>query len=222
MGIFAITLIIGAASLAMAGVPDVDNCLATRTYTGPEKLVVFVVPGGDVNAGLDVAVQWVDQVVYPAPGIPQTIHDGTILVTVLDGAEPPQPCQIYPFEDMWLSCVGLGVESGLTPCIGGANADYSTLADGTTQFSNPISGGGYSTGPTSVVINGNAIPQTVDISYNSPDMNGDLVVDGIDFQTFASHYTDAGEFMTDLYHDGRVDGVDFQKFVSWYLANCSD
>ena len=221
MGIFAITLIIGAASLAMAGIPDVDNCLATRAYTGIEKLVVFVVPGGDAFAGMDLAVQWVDPVVYPAPGIPQTIQDGTIMVTVYDGAEPPQVVAIYPFVDIWLSCVGLGEESGLAPCVGECVADYATLADGTTVFKDPLSAGGYSSGPTTVVINGNAILQTVDVSYNSPDINGDLVVDGKDFQLFAANYAANSAYLADLYHDGTVNGIDFQKFVSWYLTDCN-
>lgn len=220
MGIFVITLIIGAASLAMAGVPDADNCLATRAYTGTEKLVVFVVPGGDVDSPLNTAVQWVDPVPWGSPGIAQTTQDGTITVTVFDGAEPPQLVQIYPSEDIWLQSVGMTGETGLSPCFGGNTADYSTLADGTTQFQLPLSAGGYSTNATTVVINGNAVPQTVDISWNSADINGDLVVDGKDFQLFAGHYGAASDYQADLYFDGTVNGIDFQRFVSWYLVDC--
>lgn len=235
MGIFAITLIIGAASLAMAGVPEVTNCTASRAYTGPEKLIVRVVPSGDAFAPIDEAVVYVaPQPNPPGTGATQTIVDGTISVYVYDGTvnpSPPhgQPIANYPAEDMWLACPGIGLEPGMVPCLGGASADAPTDGAGLALFANPISGGGFSTGPTTVIINGNPVPGTVDVSYNSPDTNGDLVINGIDLQAFTADFYGYAQvpapstynFRSDFYFDGVVTGADLQNFASHFGKTCN-
>ena len=77
MGIFTITLIVGAASLAMAGVPDVTQCTATRAYTGPEFCVLFNVPDGNGNAFTD------------AVKVGGGVADATITLIVKDGGGVP-------------------------------------------------------------------------------------------------------------------------------------
>ncbi len=218
MGIFAITLIIGAASLAMAGVPDVENCTSSRAYTGPEKLMLLVVPGGFADATFETA--WVF-ITPNGSAQPQVTQDATISVTVKDGALPvPQIIELYPFEDIWLVCPGVGAELGLMPCAGGNSADFATDEIGYTEFNNPVTGGGQSTGATSVVINGNALPNTVDVGYLSPDINGDGLVDLVDFQQFVVDFTGTYNFQSDYFYDGVVDLIDFQKFASWFAWGC--
>ena len=50
VGIFAITLMIGAASFATAGVPDLVESTAVRAYVGPEQAVMFNIPNGGGSA----------------------------------------------------------------------------------------------------------------------------------------------------------------------------
>jgi hypothetical protein len=229
MGIFAITLIIGAASLAMAGVPDVNNCTATRAYTGPEKLVVEVVPGGSADNPIDEAVVFVPaQPNPPGTGVTQTIQDGTITVTVMDGAVPPVAIVNYPRQDVWLVNTGNPGEAGLLPCTGGATADDETDVNGVTEFRNPVSGGGYTTALTTVIINGNAVPGTINLSFNSPDSNGDGFINGIDLQAFSADFygyalvppPSTYNFRGDLFFDGVVTGADLQNFASHFGKTC--
>ena len=97
MGIFAITLIVCSASLAMAGIPDAGECDSSRIDQGGVKAIVFVAPGSEADAPFDEAVE--DGHPYPAP---QVIIDATIEVTVRDGAGVE--IANYPNEDIWIEC----------------------------------------------------------------------------------------------------------------------
>lgn len=218
MGIFAITLIICAASFAMAGVPDVNNCTATTAYPGG-PVVIEVVQGGWVDFSFDQAVVKADPL---APA--RVVVDATVTVTVHDGAATPpggNPIVNYPRQDVWLVNTGNAGEPGLVPCVGGNIADLETDAAGQTEFRLPISGGGYSTGLSTVIINGDAVAGSMDIGFNSPDSNGDLLTNGIDLQAFSAAYFNAVyDYTIDLYHTGTENGADLQNFAAHYGKLC--
>lgn len=222
MGIFAITLIVCSASLAMAGIPDANECDSNREDQGGVKAVVFIAPGSEADAPFDEAVQ--DNNPYPAP---QIIIDATINVYVNDSAGVA--IANYPNEDIWIenpvapNPVGdPDVAVGLIACTGGAIADQSTDVFGWTLFQNPKFGGGQSYGPTRVVVNGNGLPNTVDVSFNSTDINGDGVVNLIDLQTFTADFFSAPtyHFRSDFFYDQIVNLIDLPVMARTYGSIC--
>jgi len=229
MGIVLITLIIGVASLAMAGVPAVTNCTVTRTDVTGVKAVIFVAPGADAEARLDVAYAWLNY-----PNVPVTtvedppgsgiwvvpMLDATIEVIVMDGSSTPEVIKNYPRASITLVNAAPSGGSGLFPCSGGNIADYDTGDAGDTQFQNPLSAGGWSLDNTSVAINGNVIPGSVNVNFNSSDSNGDGILDGVDVQAFASDYfayPGVYNFKSDLNFDGILNGADLTKFTTFYF-----
>jgi hypothetical protein len=222
MGIFAITLIVCSASLAMAGIPDVTQCDATREDTGGVKAVLLITPGAAADHPFTAAVE--DGNPYPAP---QVNIDATINVTVRDGAGAV--IVNYPAEDIWIECpAGANppgdpdTHVGLSACIGGAVADQSTDVNGETFFQAPKFAGGQSYGQTRVVINGNGLANTVDVSYVSPDINGDGVVNLIDLQAFTADYFDVVDyhFRSDFYYDQIVNLLDLPEMARYYGSIC--
>jgi len=200
MGIFAITLIVCAASLATAGVPDVAQCSATVNHAG--FAVLFNVPNGNGN-DFTAAVN--------AGGV----TDATITVTVNDGI--PAPIANYPFEDVWIQ----SMDDGMVACVGAATADASTDAFGVTQFQNPLQAGGWSLADTKVFINGLGVPGTVGIGYNSPDIDGSGAVNLTDVQTFASDFFDVSyNFRSDLFFDASVNLSDLPLLAASIGASC--
>jgi hypothetical protein len=197
MGIFAITLIVCAASLATAGVPDVTKCSATSGHAG--FAVLMNVPNGNGNP-------------FTAAG--PGITDATISVVVNDGT--PVAIANYPFEDIWLE----SVDGGMIACTGGATADASTDAAGMTQFQTPLQAGGWSMANARVVINGNAIPGTVSLGFNSPDIDGSGAVNLTDVQLFAGDFFGAYSFRSDLFYDSVVNLSDLPLLAAAIGAAC--
>ena len=203
MGIFTITLIVGAASLAMAGVPDVNQCETDRAYQGAEYAVVRCLPNGGGEPFTAAVAQG------------GGVVDATISVIVKDGAGVP--IVFYPFEDIWLE----SADAGMVACAGGANANGSTDANGYTEWVNPLRAGGSSFGSTQVVINGNAVPQALAVGYNSADLDGSGVVNLSDVQFFATdYYAISYVFRSDLFYDGIVNLSDIPYMASGYGASC--
>ncbi|MEN8005541.1 MAG: hypothetical protein ABFS42_00915 [Candidatus Krumholzibacteriota bacterium] len=200
MGIFAITLIVCAASLATAGVPDVTQCTATSGHAG--FAVLMSVPNGNGNP-FTLASDGVGNV------------DATITVVVNDAT--PAPIANYPFEDIWL----ISVDGGMAACVGGATADASTDALGVTEFQTPLQAGGWSTSDSRVIINGNAIPGDVSLGHNSPDLDGSGAVNLTDVQIFAGDFFDvAYNFRSDLFFDAVVNLSDLPLLAAAVGATC--
>jgi len=203
MGILTITLIIGAASLAMAGVPDVTQCTATRAYVGPEFCVLLNVPDGNGAAFTD------------AVKVGGGVVDATITLIVKDGAGVA--IANYPFEDAWIE----SVDGGMVACVGGATADASTDVNGMTQFQTPLQAGGSSLADTRVLINGNALANTIGVGYNSPDLDASGAVNLTDVQIFATDFFDVSyKFRSDLFFDNVVNLSDLPVLASTVGAAC--
>ena len=122
MGLFVCALIIGAASFATAGIPDLDESTATIA-TSSEIISLFSLPDG------------LGKNLTECRGLTLGDVDGTITVTLKDANGDVIPG--YPFEDIWLAA------DGFAPCVGGAAADGNTDVDGITTFSFTLNAGGH-------------------------------------------------------------------------------
>ena len=203
MGVLMITLIVGAASLAMAGVPDVTQCSASRAYTGPERTVLFNVPDGNGNAFTE------------AVKVGGGVADATITIIIRDGAGVP--VVNFPFEDTWIE----SVDGGMVACTGGATSDVSTDVDGMTQLQTPLQAGGASLTDTRIIINNNALANTLPISYNSSDLDGSGAVNLTDVQLFAGDFFDVSYmFRSDLFFDNVVNLSDLPLLAATIGASC--
>ena len=166
--------IVGMASLAVAGIPDLSNSTAS-TAAGVLTVSVETLPTGD-GRPLNAA-----RTSNGTPGNTALI-DATITLIVRDGNG--DPIYLYPSEDLWLQTTA----GGLKLCPGGSVADFSTDVNGRTSFSRALFGGGHSeTEQTVVVINGSPlVGSNMNIRFNSPDISGDLKVDLTDTVTYAA------------------------------------
>jgi hypothetical protein len=173
-------------------------------YQGPETLTLFVVPDGSGDS--------FDQATLPIGGT----EDATITVLIVDAGGVP--IASFPAEDIWLE----SEDNGLIPCIGGTIADANTGADGTTQWLNPVLGGGHSQALTVVLVNGALLESTsgVRLSFNSPDINGDRTVNLSDVQLFSVDFFSGDNFRSDFYRDGIVNLSDLAMLAQTAGANC--
>jgi hypothetical protein len=204
MGIFACALIIGAASFATAGVPDLGLSTAT-TYAGPGTPVMFNLPNGGgvsfTNASL----------------VGQTGIDATINLTLLDGGMVP--VVNFPFEDLWLE----SLDGGMKYCTGGTVADANTDALGQTTWTVPVLAGGASQAVTLVMVNGAALTSNAGLalSHNSADINGDGKVNLTDVPLFAGDvFGGLHPFRSDFQYDGLVNLSDVVKLAQGVGAEC--
>jgi hypothetical protein len=182
----------------------IDNCYATIAADEPASLYSLPDFGGD---SLDNAYA------YSADRI-----DATITVYVLDMVG--NPIQYYPLEDIWLD--GAGGE--FVFCPGGTVADYATDENGVTTISGPFAAGG-SVHPADhgmvVLLNGSALYQPpFALGGNSPDINGDLVVNLSDAVMFAQDYGVVYRYRNDFNWDGIVNLSDVVFLVQGLGATC--
>jgi hypothetical protein len=200
------TLILGVASFATAGVPDLDNSEAAySTYAGGSALTLFNLPSGGGSAF--TACQEPDG----------TIVDGTIEVVIRDGNN--DIIAGFPGEDIWLA----SVDGGMVPCVGGAGADGDTDADGVTDWVNPLNAGGSSLANCAVMVSGDALTSTGSLfalHFNSADMNGDGTVNLADVGSFSGIFFGAYDFSADFYADGALNLSDVGRLATGVGGSC--
>lgn len=128
----------------------------------------------------------------------------------------------YPAEDIWME----PVTGDLAWCSGGNHADANTAAGGYTTFHRALQGGGWSQAGVMILASGDMIPITphsndyvLDLRINSPDNNGDLVVDLSDISVFGQDLT-SYHFRSDFDHNGTVDLQDISLFSGWVGDRC--
>lgn len=197
------SLLILLTALPAVAQPDLTLSTCSRAYVGPETAVLFNLPDGGGSAFTEASIGGI------------TV-DATITLTVLNAAG--DPVTNYPSEDLWLESVG----GGMMVCPGGANADSNTDAFGQTSWVNPLFAGGYSQELTQVYINGAPLQSSAGllISYNSPDINGDLVVNLLDLVLFAQDFFGAGGFRSDLYFDNVLNLSDIARLGQNIGVSC--
>jgi len=197
MGVIAITLLIGAASFATAGVPDLSN--STASTAGGAGNVLFNLPNGGGSAFVDASN-----------------GDATITLTLLDGLMAP--VENYSAVDVWL-------ESGngtMFACTGGTTADFITNASGVTAWVNPLNAGGWDqTGGTVVSVAGAYLAgAAMDLNHNSADITGDGAVNLTDVPEFAGDFYGAYAFRSDFVFDGVVNLSDVVRLAQALGATC--
>ncbi len=189
---------------AMAGIGPCDYSTAEMAYVGSETVVMMVLPDGSGTP-------------FSAARIMGSEIDATITLHLLDCAGVPVPN--YPAEDMWLE----STDGGLSICAGGASADASTDANGDAFWVQPLHGGGSSQALTLVMVNGMALTTSAGLpmSFNSPDLNGDRVVNLTDVPMFAGDfYGSVYMFRSDFYFDGWVNLSDVVQMAQGLGASC--
>jgi len=188
-----------------AQIPPPNNSFATAATEEPVS--VFSRPDGG-GFGLDEC--WLQG--------SNTRIDATITVTVLDGWM--DPVVNYPAEDIW---IWSNVIANFIACPNGTIADHNTNSSGQTTFSLPLLAGGH--GFEAVVfLNGNPLWQSpfANFSFNSPDMNGDLVVNLTDIVFFAQIF-EGGlgyDYSADFTYDQVVNLSDIVYMAQAIGASC--
>jgi len=178
---------------------------AEMNFSGPEMATVMVVPDG---SGTPLSAASL------ANG---AIIDATITLYVNDCYD--QPIAAFPREDMWLE----SLDQGLISCVGGSIADANTDADGVTTWSRPLQAGGASQTACAIFINGSAVmyPSSLPLQFNSPDINGDGLINLTDVSLLAGdYYSSTYQFRSDFARDGNINLSDLAKFVPALGANC--
>jgi len=194
-------VVFGFASVAMAGIPNLDN--STAVTAASQNVSVLVCPACDGDR-LDNAQK-----------CDGTRTDATITLTVLDINY--DPVVGYPAVDMWL------VANGMCLCTNGSIADGPTNVAGQTTFSGTLCAGGCSDDSSmNVYINpyGVLTQAGLDIWVNSPDMDCNLIVDLTDVVLFATAYYGVYDYCADFYCDGAVDLSDVVVFSTHYSHAC--
>lgn len=201
--LFAVTLI-GQPCLAISGVPDLYTSEAFIAYDGPGVPSLLVIPDGSGNRFTEA---------HDEQG---NVVDATITLFLRDGGGIP--IANYPFEDLWLE----SMDGGLVSCIGGTTADENTDIQGVTQWANPLFAGGFSHGPVLVFISGSALGSNpgLPLKFNSPDVNGDLLVNLQDISILAADYFSSYNFRCDLNGDSYLNLQDLPIFAEHIGAQC--
>jgi len=153
-----------------------------------------------------------------------SVVDATIRVRLVDSWL--NPIANFPFEDMWLQ---FELDGGTaTGCLSyGGNyeggvflADASTDVDGWTEFALPLRGGGWTEGPVWIYLNGGPAMDpdfmtwpALPLRANSPDLNGDLLVNLSDFAPFTGDLFSVYHYRSDLMWDGVLDLSDVVLFT---------
>lgn len=190
--------------LAQSGIPDLSHCVAYIAYDGPGTASLLVVPDGDGNPFTEA---------HDEEG---NVVDATITLIMLDNMDVP--IAHYPFEDCWLESIG----GGLVACPGGTTADANSDVNGMMEWVNPMFAGGFSEELVQVYINGSALDTSpgFPLKFNSPDSNGDGIVNLNDVAFFVTRFFSSYHFSCDFNGDGVINLVDVAIFTSHLGAQC--
>ena len=196
-----ILFISGSALFGLAGSSAADwewDCSTVSAASVPVSVVTF--PDGN-GMRLD------DCYIFGGARI-----DATITLQLLDLSG--DPVAGYPASEMWLE----STSGAMVLCPGGSIADHDTDQNGETTFSGPIQGGGSfdpDNGDRMQVVGvWNCIyPLELEVYSNSPDMNGDLVVDLSDVVIFAEYFYGTYDYAADFHWDGLINLSDLVWLV---------
>ncbi len=184
---------------------------------GSPPVSMFLVPNG---SGTPLAN------CFAFGGIPTNV---TILVTLVDAAG----LRVTNY-----AAGGVRLEEMQTPLSWCANSWYPpplhapNLADGPSDaigqstFSLSYHGGGYVQGPTMVwVLEATGvwmpIPMPLNVSFNSPDINGDLIINLTDISFFATDYFGAVYmYRSDFNYDGIINLTDLSMLAQTLGVSC--
>lgn len=147
------------------------------------------------------------------------LTDATIIVRLITLGGNPIPN--FPHEDVWLETDN----DQQYFCPGGSCADGPSTVYGEMTFSGALTGGGHHLGETHVFVNGSPafdpsyypsywVHPPVPLSFNSPDINGDGIIDLVDVGYFATDYFNTYDYRSDFVCDGVVNLGDLGVMAS--------
>ena len=149
--------------------------------------------------------------------------DGTITMTLYDDSPPwGDPVAFFPAEDIWLE----DMDGYLVSCPGGTIPDGNTDANGTTFWTGVLYTGGHSEpvggNHLAIMVMGGNIEggDLPDFRLNSPDFNGDLVVNLTDVALFTMGFYGSYSYTNDLHWDGTVNLSDLGELARAIGATC--
>jgi len=191
-------------AMACTGIPDLDRSIISQTFEGLATLLN--IPDGSGSP------------VTEARTADGTVVDATIHLTIITFCNGDEPVVGFPAEDMWLESMG----GGMVPCIGGTTADYATDQDGHTQWSLPLMAGGWDEGNCRVMVNGMTLgdPGGLTLNFNSPDIDGNRVVNLTDLAFFSQDYWGGYTFRSDLHRDGVINLSDVSVYAEARGKSC--
>jgi len=143
--------------------------------------------------------------------------DVRITLILIDGMG--NPIANYPREDMWL----VSAWGGLSRCPMGTAPDTTTDENGQTVFSGPFHAGGSNRSPEGirVMISGSPLQSpALALSINSPDVNGDLVVNLSDVVNMAQALQSGYDWRYDFNNDGAINLHDIVVFAGSFGMHC--
>jgi hypothetical protein len=211
VGVFTITLIVCGASIAAAGIVDLEESTATAATGG--TLSLFCLPSG-------LGSPFADGYVYGGTGGAGSLvvaADCTVTLTLRDTDAVAIPN--FPFEDVWLQWQD---ETNLFVCDGGTTCDFNSNEFGVTIWQNGLQIGGWSDSLADVMINGDALTSgTVALSINSADLNVDGIVNLVDVGRFSTAFAaPVVDYSADFANDGRMLVSDVSKMAQGVGAAC--
>lgn len=191
-------------SSALAGVDPLGECYGEIAYSGPGIPVLCNVPDGSGDPLTEAQLEYGARV------------DATLTLYLRDAMA--DPIQYYPAEDLWLE----SVDHGLTACLGGTTADGPSNQDGIATWTVPLRAGGFSQTLTQMMISGSPLITSAGfgLHHNSPDINGDGVVNLVDVSLFAQDFAAGYVFRSDFFRDGIVNLSDLGKLAVAMGRNC--
>ncbi len=197
-------LLFGSVSVLACGIPDINHSFAVCAHGGTEPVTILNFPDGSGSSFLEARDQ---------NGV---LLNATITLVVLDGSSVP--VVNFPFEDMWLQ----SEDGGMVPCVGGTIADANTDMNGMTQWVYPLRAGGASQAPCQVLINGDAIvnPPGLPVAFNSPDIDGDGLVNLGDVALFSHDFFGGYDFRSDFHRDGVINLSDVSRLAQSFGVSC--
>lgn len=197
--------------------PDASTSTAVLVTPGPTAVSMFLVPNG---TGTQLAN------CFAPGGVPINALIGVTLNDAAGSPVPNVPASFVRLEEMQSPLVWCA-NSWYPPPLHAPNlADMPSNAAGQTQFSLSYHGGGWVQGPTMVwVLEATGawmpIPTPVNVSFNSPDINGDLAVNLTDVGIFSvDFYGAVYMYRSDFNFDGVINLTDVSMLAPNLGANC--
>lgn len=154
--------------------------------------------------------------ICPAGNAPTLEEQGAgVIVRIMDGNCPVAG---IPPADIWIDDVGTG---DINLCADGTIADRPTTPQGVTSITHALRAGGFTQSGMQVYLAGEPLSlPPLDMSLNSPDNNGDLVVNIVDLGTFAIDLNQGHHFRSDFNFDGVINLADVGVFAMHNGDSC--
>ncbi len=206
------------ASIDQIDTPILDGWLEQFGLTRLEAAMIQPAYPAIEEATVENGGGWV--MVCPDGTGPSLAGAGLVVTGQLTSDGTPVPG--YPRQDIWLGpAPGDPSTAPFLGCAGGTLAAFDTDANGYTSFTMPLQGGGYT--ETGLVIYTSGVSSAViPLFTNSPDINGDRVVNLSDLGIFAGDFFGVYNVRSDLAdpEEGNLNLSDVARIATHMGSTC--